>query len=214
MPSAHTEGFQESAGAATFTETNDGGDGITVSGTSHDGTILYDADIEPDADHDGYADITQDGCPTDTSTQGPCLPAGEGGGSTGGDAGSSTERGGNDGKEEENGSAPRATVTSFKASPASFQLDKGTKLKLRLSAAARVTFTVQAKLTCHRSVRHCKPLKDVANFSKQLQAGPNKVSFPGANRKLKQLPAGSYRIAAAPTKPTGTGKAIAVTVLP
>ena len=28
--------------------------------------------LEPDADHDGYGDETQDQCPTDPSTQGPC----------------------------------------------------------------------------------------------------------------------------------------------
>jgi hypothetical protein len=28
--------------------------------------------LEPDADHDGYGDETQDQCPTDASTQGPC----------------------------------------------------------------------------------------------------------------------------------------------
>lgn len=31
------------------------------------------ADIEPDADHDGYGDETQDGCPTDPARQGPCA---------------------------------------------------------------------------------------------------------------------------------------------
>ena len=31
------------------------------------------ADIEPDADHDGYGDETQDVCPTDPSRQGPCA---------------------------------------------------------------------------------------------------------------------------------------------
>src|SRR5262249_48277211 len=30
------------------------------------------ARLEPDADHDGYGDETQDQCPTDASTQGPC----------------------------------------------------------------------------------------------------------------------------------------------
>ena len=29
--------------------------------------------LEPDADHDGYGDETQDKCPTDPSTQGPCA---------------------------------------------------------------------------------------------------------------------------------------------
>ncbi len=34
--------------------------------------ILLNADIEPDADGDGFGDETQDQCPTDASTQGPC----------------------------------------------------------------------------------------------------------------------------------------------
>lgn len=33
------------------------------------------ATIEPDADHDGYGDETQDQCPSDATTQGPCPPA-------------------------------------------------------------------------------------------------------------------------------------------
>jgi hypothetical protein len=31
--------------------------------------------LEPDADHDGFGDETQDQCPTDASTQGPCPDA-------------------------------------------------------------------------------------------------------------------------------------------
>lgn len=34
--------------------------------------IAYNADVEPDADGDGYGDETQDGCPTSAATQGPC----------------------------------------------------------------------------------------------------------------------------------------------
>src|SRR5262249_38293584 len=34
--------------------------------------LLVQADIEPDADHDGFGDETQDQCPTQASTQGPC----------------------------------------------------------------------------------------------------------------------------------------------
>jgi hypothetical protein len=33
------------------------------------------ATVEPDADHDGFGDETQDGCPTDASKQGPCVPS-------------------------------------------------------------------------------------------------------------------------------------------
>ena len=37
--------------------------------------LLAQADIEPDADHDGFGDETQDQCPTQASTQGPCDTA-------------------------------------------------------------------------------------------------------------------------------------------
>ncbi|HEY2604257.1 MAG TPA: hypothetical protein VGI67_22050, partial [Thermoleophilaceae bacterium] len=36
------------------------------------GELLVSADIEPDADHDGFGDETQDQCPTQATTQGPC----------------------------------------------------------------------------------------------------------------------------------------------
>lgn len=36
------------------------------------GELLISADIEPDADHDGFGDETQDQCPTQATTQGPC----------------------------------------------------------------------------------------------------------------------------------------------
>jgi hypothetical protein len=34
--------------------------------------VLVNADVEPDADGDGFGDETQDGCPTDASIQGAC----------------------------------------------------------------------------------------------------------------------------------------------
>jgi hypothetical protein len=37
--------------------------------------LLINADIEADADHDGFGDETQDRCPTDATTQGPCPAA-------------------------------------------------------------------------------------------------------------------------------------------
>src|SRR5205085_4335180 len=36
------------------------------------GELLVSADIEPDADHDGFGDETQDQCPSQATTQGPC----------------------------------------------------------------------------------------------------------------------------------------------
>jgi hypothetical protein len=37
--------------------------------------FLVNADVEPDADRDGFGDETQDQCPTNASTQGSCPPA-------------------------------------------------------------------------------------------------------------------------------------------
>jgi hypothetical protein len=41
---------------------------------SLNGKLLINADIEPDADEDGFGDETQDQCPTEASTQEPCPP--------------------------------------------------------------------------------------------------------------------------------------------
>ncbi len=35
--------------------------------------LMLNADVEPDADHDGYGDETQDGCPTDPTRHGACF---------------------------------------------------------------------------------------------------------------------------------------------
>jgi hypothetical protein len=45
----------------------------TYESDSPDKQIDVAARLEPDADHDGYGDETQDQCPTDGKTQGPCL---------------------------------------------------------------------------------------------------------------------------------------------
>jgi hypothetical protein len=36
--------------------------------------LLFNGDVEPDADHDGFGDESQDQCPTDATTQGTCPP--------------------------------------------------------------------------------------------------------------------------------------------
>lgn len=40
--------------------------------TNGNGTYDLSAGVEADADHDGYGDETQDGCPSQATTQGPC----------------------------------------------------------------------------------------------------------------------------------------------
>lgn len=36
--------------------------------------LLFNGDVEPDADNDGFGDESQDQCPTDATTHGPCPP--------------------------------------------------------------------------------------------------------------------------------------------
>ena len=51
------------------------GTGATPASPPIDKARVYvNADIEPDADHDGFGDETQDQCPSDASTAGPCPP--------------------------------------------------------------------------------------------------------------------------------------------
>jgi RTX calcium-binding nonapeptide repeat (4 copies) len=60
---------------STYTQVNDGPEGSATDlggFTSLEGEPLYDADIEPDADHDGFGDISQDSCPTNPATRGAC----------------------------------------------------------------------------------------------------------------------------------------------
>lgn len=56
----------------------DGGS-FTMTGSAT-GSPQYNADVEPDADGDGFGDATQDACPTDATAQGACPPAPGGGG--------------------------------------------------------------------------------------------------------------------------------------
>jgi hypothetical protein len=50
--------------------------------TNSDDELLINADIEADADGDGFGDETQDACPSNSSTQGACPAGGGGGGGT------------------------------------------------------------------------------------------------------------------------------------
>ncbi len=86
----------ERIGLDSYTTTNDedgGGLPVTYSGPSagifdeyssatgndppnqsiSDHELLLQAEIEPDVDHDGFGDETQDLCPTDAGTQNPCA---------------------------------------------------------------------------------------------------------------------------------------------
>lgn len=214
IPGSGNPAFQESGGAATYSETNDGGDGLTISGTTKNGTLLYDADIEPDADGDGYGDVSQDSCPAAAAVHEGLCPAAPGGGGGGDGAGGGAVQ----------SSAPPApgpvapTINSFAVKPRSFRAKPlgraaakgtlGTKLKLNLSAAATVTLTFQSGAG-----------KRLQTLTKSLGAGPSSVAFNGQIRrhgKVADLAPGAYRVTARAASDAGTSpaKTASFTVLP
>ena len=216
VPSLRDQGFQASSGAATYDQPNDGGDGLTVSGETHNGTVLYDADVEPDADHDGYGDVTQDQCPSDASTQGACPPAPPPSAKT--PAISQTP-----------------AISHFKAVPAKFRIKKGgavvsrrrphagTTLKLTLSEPATVAFTMDRSVPCrhaHKKQKGCARWVFEHTFRRNLHLGSSSLPYSGRYRqggKAHSLEPGSYRMSAVPTSATGKTGATAstrLTVLP
>jgi hypothetical protein len=59
---------------SSFTSANEPATGSNqvFGGPTPNFRIDLSAQLEPDADHDGFGDETQDQCPTDASVQGPC----------------------------------------------------------------------------------------------------------------------------------------------
>ncbi|HEY5977188.1 MAG TPA: calcium-binding protein [Solirubrobacterales bacterium] len=69
--------YRELMPGSAYTTANDGPTGTEVplgGSAGNDRELLYNADIEPDADGDGYGDISQDACPSDGSSAGGACP--------------------------------------------------------------------------------------------------------------------------------------------
>ena len=188
---------------ASETEFHDAPDGSVIAepGTAHSSEMAYDADVEPDADHDGYGDITQDSCPgTAAVHDGQCpvidvFP-------------------------------PPATtpkITGLEVVPKKFRVKaKGNsaKLKLTLSHEATVAFGIEAKKTCGGKGKgkkaRCKPgFRSVQTITQKLPAGQDTIPY-SARLRGRALRPGSYRVTAVPTAGGVTGKATRATftVLP
>ncbi|MDX6601712.1 MAG: hypothetical protein QOF13_914 [Solirubrobacterales bacterium] len=183
---------------ASATEYHDAADGSVISapGTARAWEVAYDADIEPDADHDGFGDITQDSCPgAATVHDGQCpviddLP-------------------------------PAATpkITGLEVAPKKFRVKaKGTsaKLKLTLSREATVSFGIEAKKICGgkgkgRKARCKSGFRAVQTITQRLSGGQDAVPFSARLRSQAPLRPGSYRVTAVPTAGGVTGKAAQAT---
>jgi hypothetical protein len=127
--------------------------------------LLVQATIEPDADGDGYGDETQDQCPTQASTQGPC-----------------------------DNTPPVVGSTKVSGGVLSYVLSEASTVSLQLEkklAGRKVGGKCVAQTRSNKSHARCPRFKKIgAAFSGGGAAGPNKVTLPNG----KKLKPGSYRV--------------------
>lgn len=171
--------------------------------------LAFSVDVEPDADHDGYGDLTQDTCPTDPGTQSACaLPA-------------PPSLSGLKMKHAKFRVKPRGKPLSAAKTPV------GSTLGLTLSQNAGVRFVLSTKLQGKRAgskcvkrtkknakKKACTYYRKVFGFNRSLTAGATSLAFSGRYKKGKKnasLSPGSYRIQATPTNASGGIGAVAAT---
>lgn len=164
---------------------------ITV---SNDFQFLFGADVEADADADGFGDETQDGCPTDPAELVKCP--------------------------QPVISGFKFSPSSFKVQSngpvvSARRLPRGSKLKLSLSKASHVSFVVNLKAVGRRQGKHgctaptrknrnapkCTYFPKSWTFARELPAGASSIAFSGRmikKHKKQLLPAGPYVVTAYP----------------
>jgi hypothetical protein len=218
---AQTTLVSPSAGS-TFRTIGDLAEGATTTlpgGLS--GIVGYDADIEPDADHDGFGDVTQDQCPSNAATHGTCPDPTPGPGGTTTDPGGTTTE---PGTGPVPGVEPAAQVTAFTLSSKRFRVKQagavvarrahaGTTLIIVISGSARARIRI-ARLTkgtrsrghCVRRTRanrhlpRCTRATAVHSFTRAVSAGTNALPYSGRYRargRTRTLRPGRYRFSVA-----------------
>ena len=142
--------------------------------TEATGELLVQATIEPDADGDGFGDETQDQCPSQKTTQGPC----------------DTSAPGVTGLEVAGG---KILYKLSEAATVQFKLEK--KLPGRKVGRKCVKQTPQNK-----TKKRCPRFKKIgAPFSGPGAPGPNKATLPNG----KKLKPGTYRLTMTATDAAG-----------
>jgi len=192
--------------SSTLAKINDGPVGTEYHewGAGLSQELAYDADVEPDADHDGYGDVTQDSCPSDASIhEGSCPLTPGSTGEAGGPSSGSTPK--------KLSAAPK--ITGFKATPKSFHAKArggGAKLKLTLDQPASLAFAIEAKTACRKAHKagRCQPgFRTLTAFRRKgLSAGHDTVALTGRYKHhgaVVPLAPGVYRVTAVPTGTTG-----------
>lgn len=179
--------------------------------------VSVSASLEPDLDHDGYGDETQDGCPMDATKHGSCAAAG------GAPSSPAPAPGG--------GPAPvmlvsqRMVPTAFQASPSGQSVRSvrgryGTTVTYTLNVAAFTRFTVTqlrgGRKTAHgrcvastrrnRSASGCtRRVTLPGHFTLAGHPGANSFAFTGRIGGARLRP-GRYRLLATPTADGRTGQ--------
>jgi hypothetical protein len=214
--------FLSSAIGSKYGQLPNAGDGMPAFMSAEVvGELFYDADIEPDADHDGYGDVTQDACPSDGSTQGACpLPVDP----------TPTPVPTPMPTPTPDPAVTTPVISGLSATYARFRVKRrsavvarrrahaGTTLNLRLSESATVVFTVQRRVACKPARRRCTRWVLVHAFKRSLAAGPSSVPYSGRYRrrgKVRRLMPGAYRMSAVATNAasrTSAAKRIRLTV--
>ena len=115
--------------------------------------LTVQASIEPDADHDGFGDETQDQCPTQAATQGPCdtIPPGV------------------TGLKVANGK--KVSYSLSEAATVSIKVEKKSK-------GRKVGKKCVKQTASNKSKKSCALFKQVASFSGPGSVGANKASIP------------------------------------
>jgi hypothetical protein len=143
------------------------------------GELLVSADIEPDADHDGFGDETQDQCPTQATTQGPC-----------------------------DRTAPAVSGLRVSGGKLFYTLSEGATVSLKLQKASNGRKVKGRCVRQTRRNRHkprCTRFVTVGSgFAGPGGAGANQVAIPRARR----LKAGRYRLAMTVTDAAGNSATI------
>jgi hypothetical protein len=154
---------------------------------------MFNADVEPDADADGFGDVTQDLCPTDATTQATCPVI----------------------------AAPQenARISGLNISPKTFRAKSGTTLSFNLSLASKVKFVVAKASKGRLKGKKCliptaknRKLKRCTRYTTRDTFVRNNLSA-GANsfKYKKPLKPGTYRLTATPDATTGTPAVSATT---
>jgi hypothetical protein len=143
------------------------------------GELLVQADIEPDADGDGFGDETQDGCPSQGGTQGACVPP--------------------------DTSAPGLSGIAVRARALRYSLTEDANVGVKVQKAGkgrRVRGKCRRQTRRNRTRPRCTRWITLGSFTDSGEAGANAKTIPRSLRRANLAP-GLYRVVITATDAAG-----------